>query len=246
MGILSLFRPKEQYVKIIKRYYPIYENKNIFYKNLVEQYLSPDSILLDAGCGAGIETCINYKQGVKLAVGVDLSAEIKANETVHEKIIGDICRIPLKDKTIDIVLCRQLIEHLKYPEKFFKEVSRVLKPKGIFILMTPNLMEWTTLISKFTPYRFHLFVNREFFGIENRHVFPTYYRANTIFRLKNYLQKYGLRIIKNYLYEEPPKRVVAFSLITTYLEIFYTKIVRRYNFLRYFRDIIICVSVKTE
>lgn len=49
---------------------------------------------------------------------------------------------PIKDNSFDFVYSVQVLEHLFYPEKFLKEVHRVLKPRGILILSTPNLAAW--------------------------------------------------------------------------------------------------------
>ena len=46
--------------------------------------------------------------------------------------------LPFKENTFDVVIASELLEHLNKPERFFEEVSRVLKRKGTFILTTPN------------------------------------------------------------------------------------------------------------
>jgi SAM-dependent methyltransferase len=46
--------------------------------------------------------------------------------------------LPFADNTFDYVVSFQVIEHIKHDKKFVREVRRVLKPGGKFIVSTPN------------------------------------------------------------------------------------------------------------
>jgi SAM-dependent methyltransferase len=48
--------------------------------------------------------------------------------------------LPYPDASFDVVLLVEVIEHLENHRAALSEVSRVLKPGGIFILTTPNIM----------------------------------------------------------------------------------------------------------
>ncbi len=48
-------------------------------------------------------------------------------------------RLPFPDKTFDLVISDETIEHLAYsPQHMFQEARRVLKPRGYFLITTPN------------------------------------------------------------------------------------------------------------
>lgn len=47
-------------------------------------------------------------------------------------------KIPVKDNTFDILICLEMLEHTLYPKKVIKELKRVTKKDGIFILSLPN------------------------------------------------------------------------------------------------------------
>ena len=47
--------------------------------------------------------------------------------------------IPLDNDFADIVICNQVIEHLLNPLLVFKEISRILKPGGLFVGSAPHI-----------------------------------------------------------------------------------------------------------
>lgn len=53
-------------------------------------------------------------------------------------ILSDIINIPLEDESVDVILCTEVIEHIKNPVLAIKEFSRLLKPDGQLLLTAPN------------------------------------------------------------------------------------------------------------
>jgi SAM-dependent methyltransferase len=47
-------------------------------------------------------------------------------------------KIPVKEKSFDIVVCLETLEHVFYPDKVIEELKRVTKPDGTIILSMPN------------------------------------------------------------------------------------------------------------
>lgn len=56
---------------------------------------------------------------------------------------------PIEDKSADIVICTETIEHLPNQYFFFKEVSRITKDNGSVILTTPNPSSLRSRFSQF-------------------------------------------------------------------------------------------------
>jgi ubiquinone/menaquinone biosynthesis C-methylase UbiE len=54
-------------------------------------------------------------------------------------IVGDVLNMPFEDDDFDTVICNQVLEHVKEPEKLFSETFRVLKKGGNFICTAPFL-----------------------------------------------------------------------------------------------------------
>jgi len=67
--------------------------------------------------------------------------ELVANPALSERIIHDLNgdpRLPLGDDTFDVVLNVVSVEYLTRPEEVFREVGRVLKPGGLFLVIFSN------------------------------------------------------------------------------------------------------------
>jgi len=50
--------------------------------------------------------------------------------------IGSVENLPVKDNCFDLVVCTQVLEHVRNPQQAVDEIYRVLKPGGIVILTT--------------------------------------------------------------------------------------------------------------
>lgn len=54
-------------------------------------------------------------------------------------IIGDICDLPIKDESIDAVICKAVLEHVPEPQKAAKEIYRILEKGGKCLIYVPFL-----------------------------------------------------------------------------------------------------------
>ncbi|OGZ08786.1 MAG: hypothetical protein A3D65_03240 [Candidatus Lloydbacteria bacterium RIFCSPHIGHO2_02_FULL_50_13] len=54
-------------------------------------------------------------------------------------LVADICDMPLKDASVDGIVCEDVLEHIAEAPRLLKEMSRILKPDGTLILNTPFL-----------------------------------------------------------------------------------------------------------
>lgn len=51
--------------------------------------------------------------------------------------VSDILSIPVPDKSYDVILCTEVIEHIPDPISAIKEISRILKPGGTLLITAP-------------------------------------------------------------------------------------------------------------
>lgn len=128
------------------------------------------AVVLDIACGAGYGSDLLATRATKV-YGFDISTEAVDYAKAHypsKKIefrVSDATKIDLPDGGVDRVVSFETIEHVKDYDKFVREVKRVLKPGGQFIVSTPNDKE-------FPPgnhFHFHQFVLPEFKEFLDKH-----------------------------------------------------------------------------
>ena len=54
--------------------------------------------------------------------------------------LGNIDDIPLKDSSLDAVICSEVLEHVDSPNESLRELVRVLKPGGVMALSVPRYL----------------------------------------------------------------------------------------------------------
>jgi ubiquinone/menaquinone biosynthesis C-methylase UbiE len=114
-------------------------------RQLVTQFLKgrrPQKIL-DVGCGTG-ETISFLKKLFPKAkfYGVDSSSSaIKFSKLRgHKNILKSLAeKLPFKDKTFDVILFLDVLEHISDDQKVINEAKRVLKKNGSIIITSPAL-----------------------------------------------------------------------------------------------------------
>jgi ubiquinone/menaquinone biosynthesis C-methylase UbiE len=99
--------------------------------------------VLEIGCGYGM--CMHIL-GVKKYTGMDISngfLKLARKLFPSAKFIrGDARRLDFKNGTFDFVFMFETIEHVPNYELALKEVHRVLKKDGTFVITTPNKLKW--------------------------------------------------------------------------------------------------------
>ena len=105
--------------------------------------IKEDDIILDVGCGGGINLK-RMAQKAKKVYGVDYSLEsVNLSREVNEDNIkkgkvevmeGNVQSLPFDDNTFDIVTAFETVYFWPDIKNSFGEVKRVLKPGGIFLI----------------------------------------------------------------------------------------------------------------
>lgn len=124
---------------------PIYKRLIGIVEKKAGEVLLRGGKFLDVACGTGE---IIYRLGKEYPkskfFGIDLSPEMikKAKEKVKNENriifqVGTVDGIPFQDNTFDIVLCSEAFHHFEHPKRALKEMHRVLKKGGMFLLMDP-------------------------------------------------------------------------------------------------------------
>lgn len=120
--------------------------------NAVWEWIPHSSRLLDIGCGSS-PIIGKYKR----AIGIDRNNDkvrFMRNKYPDNQFINMSSTEAFKDNSFDYVLCIEVIEHSREPEKMIIEISRVLKHNGIVVIATPDYSRilWH-IAERFTPYK---------------------------------------------------------------------------------------------
>jgi len=102
--------------------------------------------VLDVGCSSGYLARPLVARGCTV-VGIeqDEDAAEQAREVCAEVLVGDAetLELPFEPASFDVVLCGDLLEHLRDPGAFLARVRPFVRPGGRLVLTTPNVANWS-------------------------------------------------------------------------------------------------------
>lgn len=120
--------------------------------------------VLDAGCGTGYGADILAAAGAASVAGIDIAQEAvdsarKSFEGASTSfLVGDLRELPFDDHMFDLVVCFEVIEHLKEQERVIGELHRVLRAGGVLAISSPN----RGVYPAGNPYHIHEYQSAEF------------------------------------------------------------------------------------
>ena len=118
--------------------------------------------VLEAGCGSASH--VDFPPS-RWLVGIDLSEkQLALNPSLDERILGDIQTYDYEPNSFDVVVCWNVLEHVREPEEALRRFFRAIKPGGIAVLACPNPRSVKGLVTRLTPHRFHVWFYRRILG----------------------------------------------------------------------------------
>lgn len=105
--------------------------------------------VLSIGCGTGNTESMLQKQGAEV-VGLDVSADAiaTAKGRLHEARVADVESDPLADLepgSFDVVMCGDVLEHLRFTEHVLQRIRGWLSDGGHLIVAVPNATHHSVL-----------------------------------------------------------------------------------------------------
>ena len=100
-----------------------------------------EPLVLDVGCGEGVfvKVCLG---GKKIDVGLDPDEQVvklaEKSGGYKRVVVSGAEKMPFKNGSFKTVISNSVLEHIEDVEGVFREVRRVLKPGGRFILLVPD------------------------------------------------------------------------------------------------------------
>ncbi|MDI3313291.1 MAG: methyltransferase domain-containing protein [Mycobacterium sp.] len=132
----------------------VYDHAQVAMRRLFAAWLNPTrwltipagGIALDVGCGPGsITASLAAAVGSGgLVLGVDISESMLARAVRTDFgpqvafLRADAQRLPLRDETVDAVVCIAVLQLVPQPAAALAEITRVLRPGGRLALMVPT------------------------------------------------------------------------------------------------------------
>ena len=105
-----------------------------------------DTRVLDVGCSSGYLARPLVERGCTvIGIEQDADAANAARDVCEEVLVGDVenLDLPFVPGSFDVVLCGDLIEHLREHERFLARMLLLLRTDGRIVLTTPNVANWT-------------------------------------------------------------------------------------------------------
>jgi ubiquinone/menaquinone biosynthesis C-methylase UbiE len=156
------------------------------YEEVLNGVVKTDIKWLDLGCGHQVLPAWRFEQEKRLiakagtVVGIDADfPSVDKHRSVRLRFVGNISALPFRDSSFDLITANMVVEHLDNPLLQFQEVSRVLKPGGMFVFHTPHARGYSTMLARLLPEGLKLALIRVLQGRPSEDVFRTFYRANT-------------------------------------------------------------------
>jgi SAM-dependent methyltransferase len=141
---------------------------------------------------------------------VDIDADqIRNNDYAQEAILGDVQAYRFAPASFDLVICYNVIEHLRDAEAALERFCESLKQGGLILIGAPNPKSLSGVVTKYSPHWFHVWFYRYIrgdkkAGLPGEAPFPTFFHPLvTLSNLEGFAGAHGLEVIYRREYESP-------------------------------------------
>lgn len=183
--------------------FPELKYSQTIYEDEISGLIGTKTHWLDLGCGHQIlpEWRIEQEKALVescgIAIGIDVDAlSLSRHRTLARLVRGNTETLPFMDECFNLTTCNMVMEHVEHPECVFGEVERVLVPGGKFVVHTPNLYGYDTLIARMLPEAAKPPLARLLHVREEEDLFPAVYRCNTDRKIRSLAAGARLKVIK--------------------------------------------------
>jgi len=112
----------------------------------IVQTIGDNNKVLEVGCSTGQISRRLYKKNCEI-IGIELDENASKIASAYcKKLINEdvesIEYLPVPEKYFDYIICSDVLEHLKSPEKVLETLRKYLKDDGRIIVSLPNIAYW--------------------------------------------------------------------------------------------------------
>lgn len=96
---------------------------------------------LDIGAGHGDLIRLLARDFAVEATACDYTEELMRVPGIRVDVVDlNTDALPYANESFDLITCTEVIEHIEHYRQTFREIFRILKPGGIFVVTTPNVL----------------------------------------------------------------------------------------------------------
>jgi 2-polyprenyl-3-methyl-5-hydroxy-6-metoxy-1,4-benzoquinol methylase len=133
----------------VSGYVPLNEHRHRAHAKLLAA-VGTGKRVLDVGCSSGYLAQPLAERGNTI-VGIELEPDAarEAEAFCERVLVGDVetMELPLEPGSFDVVLCGDVVEHLRDPVAALARLRPLLRPGGRVVLSTPNIANWAIRLS---------------------------------------------------------------------------------------------------
>ncbi len=137
-----------RYIRV-KNFMFNYLNRKYWIKKACYKYKKDNEKILDIGSGI---SPVSPKPRKTLFIDISPEAINFLNSISHKAKVGSITKIDEKAKSFNIVLCSEVLEHVKNYNAALNEMYRVLADNGFLILTIPVYMKYWDIDDEFVEH----------------------------------------------------------------------------------------------
>lgn len=144
---------------------------------IVTEYIKNKTIL-DIASGEGYGSNL-MSQYASFVYGVDIDkptvehAQNKYKKDNLSFLEGSTSKIPLDDKSVDVVVSFETLEHHGEHDKMIEEIKRVLRPNGLLFISTPDKYYYSDKRNYNNPFHVKELYKPDFITLINRYFVDT-------------------------------------------------------------------------
>ena len=128
---------------------PPIEEPGVEVLNLLREYLPQRASVVDVGCGAGAYGPPLMTAGhswLGLEANTYCCGILERRQLPFRRVDAESRQLPCVDAEWDSAICIEVIEHVKDPETFLREIARVIRGRALFSVpnmeLLPYLYDW--------------------------------------------------------------------------------------------------------
>jgi 2-polyprenyl-3-methyl-5-hydroxy-6-metoxy-1,4-benzoquinol methylase len=130
-------------------YVPFNERRHRAHVKMLEA-VGTGKRVLDVGCSSGyLAEPLSKRGNTIVGLELDPGAAREAERWCERVVVGDVetLELPFEPASFDVVLCGDVLEHLRDPGAALARLRPFLRPGGRLVASTPNIANWAMRLS---------------------------------------------------------------------------------------------------